>query len=90
MDDIAHGTTHAASQKCYRRPEGRCSACKRVSREYMAQYRKNHPEYVNRNGDLVNARGRAAWRLTRMYPDVFRALVAEELAKSDERQDEVA
>lgn len=86
MGDIEHGTTYAASQKCYRRPEGRCSACKRVSREYMAEYRKSHPEYANRNGDLGNARARALWRLARMYPQQFRALVADELGRDEQGQ----
>jgi len=82
---IEHGT-YGGYQQCKKRPEGPCDPCRVACREYMGQWRERNPDKAARHGDRADARSRAATRLARMHPAVFRALVAEEMAKGRERQ----
>jgi hypothetical protein len=44
-----------------------------------------NPQAYAREKRLSNAQGKAVWRLAKMHPGMFQALVAEELEKLDQR-----
>lgn len=87
---VEHGTTYRMAQRCGRRGGGRCDLCKSIASEYMAVWRKRPPECMPTDADLAEARGRAAYRIARMHPALFRALVAEELDRARLSRREVA
>ncbi|MCW2902247.1 MAG: hypothetical protein JWO67_4512 [Streptosporangiaceae bacterium] len=81
-EDIQHGS-YAGWNQCRKNPEGACGPCRKASAEYMAQWRKDRPRAYSRERGRSSARSRAAWRLARMQPTLFRALVQEELQKAE-------
>lgn len=60
-------------------PEGRAA--------YMRELRQRNRDLYERDRRRNRAHSRALWRLARLHPDEFDALVAEELAR-DETRDE--
>lgn len=88
--EIEHGTSYGEFQRCRRQNGKACTPCRRQAADYLAQWRKERPLAARRAQLEDYARERALWRLARMQPVLFSALVAEEKAKIDEHQDEVA
>jgi hypothetical protein len=50
-------------------------------KDYMAEYRKNHPQYMAEQKKRQRARNRADIRLRAEYPAQWSALLKEELKK---------
>jgi hypothetical protein len=71
--------TYAEYQAHLRRDETPCDACRQAKRDYMSERRKNR-EVRRVEMEQQQARLRAFWRLSRMYPTAYRALYAEESA----------
>lgn len=89
MSAIEHGT-YAGLQRCKKRPEGACSACKKAGAEYMAERRKTKPGA--RSAELLSqyAADKARRRLVQNHLLEYRELFAEEkrrlLAESKEKR----
>lgn len=79
--DIKHGT-YGGYQAEKKLGMATCDDCKRACRDYTRDYRRTRPlKYTQQEKAAKNAHARAAWRLTRLYPEQFRALEEEERAK---------
>jgi hypothetical protein len=85
--EIQHGHSYGEAQKCRKRNGRACPPCRRQMADYLAQWRKERPLAWGVEKVKQNARMRAMWRLARMHPVVFRALVDEELAKDEQRRE---
>lgn len=81
-DQIAHGESYGAAQKCYRANGKTCPACRKVWTAYAAEWRATRPIAARQAKNRDLARQRALWRLARLYPAAFQRLVTEEAAKS--------
>ena len=62
-----------------------CDDCRRARNDYMAEYRRRRPDYIERDKRQRAARERAQRRLALLYPDEFFELLAEELATPTSR-----
>lgn len=88
MAGIEHGSDYAAYQQCKRKsPGGACPPCKAAHAAYKRQWRADRPLAAAVEYRLTRAQGRALWRLARMHPVMFRALVDEELSKGEQRRE---
>lgn len=79
--DVQPCGTYGAYQRHRRNSEDPCDACTKAAREYTAGYRDKNPDKLRGEMDMNNARTRALWQLSRMYPGKFRSLVKAELKR---------
>jgi hypothetical protein len=82
MTEIDHGSSAAAYQRCRKRPEGSCEACKRAATEYVRKWRATQQPAFSKERALLkrSATRRAKTRLAAMHPNDYQHLLAEELA----------
>lgn len=79
--DVQPCGTYGAYQRHRRNGEAACDACTKAGREYIARYRAENPDKYADEVEMNNARSRALWQLSRMYPGKFRSLVKAELKR---------
>jgi hypothetical protein len=72
--------TYAGWNAHQKRGEWTCDACKQAARTYMAA-RRADPAKRAEERRRQQAATRARWRLVRMNPGLYRALVEEELRR---------
>lgn len=73
-----HGT-YAGHQAHMARGEESCQACRLAAADYMAQYRRKHPEVLRNQRRTTKVRNRALSRLALEYPVRFAQLLQEEM-----------
>ena len=66
--------------------EDACDPCLAANRDYLAEYRRLHPERLGPDKDQVKARQRALARLGRRHPEQYKELLLEELARIREER----
>lgn len=76
---VRHGTQSGWSLH-KKRGERPCDPCYQAKQSYDKR-RKAAPESVQHHRDFARAQSRAEGRLRNLYPDVWRVLYAEELAR---------
>lgn len=81
-DDPRHGS-YRGSRAHQRDGEEPCDPCREARNTYIREHRAGNPDSYEREKRMARARGRAAWRLTRMHPALFWALVQEELDREE-------
>lgn len=76
-----HGTRHgtyAGHQAHLARGEQGCQECRLAAADYMAKYRKAHPEVLVNQRRVTKVRNRALARLSREFPARYAELLEEE------------
>ena len=76
-DDPRHGTP-AGYQAHRKAGETPCRTCKDAQNVYMARYRAQRGRSYEREKATNRARIRALWRLSKLHPAQFAALVDDE------------
>lgn len=87
MKPIVHGASYGDYQRCRRTPTGPCTPCKAKSAEYMRNHRHNNPDLRAKERRDSAVRWRALDALAKRYPVEYRALVEEEWAREQQRQE---
>lgn len=80
MAELQPCGTYAAYQRHLRKGEETCDACRQAN-TVQARTLRTDPAIKSEQNARSAARSRAAWRLTREYPERYRQLANEELAK---------
>jgi len=70
--------TYAAYQRHKKRGIPIDDDCKAALREYMREYRENHPDTLKRDRRVATARSRALTRLANAHPGEYSRLLREE------------
>jgi hypothetical protein len=79
MTEIKHGSA-SSYQRCRKRPEGSCEACRKAAAEYVKAWRRSQPAFSRaRSANRQAAIRRAHLRLAEMYPAEFQTLLSEEM-----------
>jgi hypothetical protein len=76
--------TYAGYQRHLRRDEPSCQPCRDAAAAYQREWRSD-PAHRRAHRSGTRARSRALWRLARLYPEVYRSLVADELSRERDR-----
>lgn len=75
--------TYAGYQEHKRYGEATCDDCKRANREYQAARRRTKPDAREADRRQNVCQGRALWKLAKLHPGQFQALVQIELDAYD-------
>jgi hypothetical protein len=79
--------TPAGVAQHYREGTPTCADCRKARADYMRARRQRNPEIYRREKARDLAMARALWRLARIYPREFAALVDQEVAADKRRQE---
>ena len=80
--NAAHGT-YAGYNEHHREGTSPCAECRAAANAYHKKWRKKGSAGAQRERDMQNAASRARWRLAKLHPDEYQALLAEEVLASD-------